>query len=356
MILRVPRVLTRVMIVGCGLLGTSCDSKRPSPDASVNASHSPPTPLILDSGTSESADAHADRMTTPESAAPQSAARADSSWPATCADLTAAPAKGKSVGHTSVVFKLELANSRKIAFKPNARRVKGRYRGEIAAVRLADALGLSAQLLPACPCTFDRRTFMASLTPDAAKLAEAELLPPNASDVHGAAIMWLDGLQFWPLEKEPLRSLVRSWLTRGQSIPDGKSDFARQASQLIVFDYVTGNWDRYSGENVGLDKAGRTVLFIDNDAAFMESPPSDSVVQNRARVQGTDRFSKSLVTALRSIGSEAHLESVLGQDGSLGPLLPRPIIDAVMRRIEETLKIIDTKIAAAGSADTLFFP
>ena len=52
------------------------------------------------------------------------------------------PRVGRSVGHTSVVFKLEFSTGSKAAYKPHAKRVEGRYRGEIAAHRFARALGI----------------------------------------------------------------------------------------------------------------------------------------------------------------------------------------------------------------------
>src|SRR6478735_5009080 len=52
------------------------------------------------------------------------------------------PIGGKSIGHTSVVFKVKLEGGLDAAFKPRSRRGNGRYRGEVAAYRLARALDL----------------------------------------------------------------------------------------------------------------------------------------------------------------------------------------------------------------------
>src|ERR1700733_15265362 len=58
--------------------------------------------------------------------------------------LTARPVRSKSVGHTSYVLKLTLEGGIVAAFKPRSRLPLGdrRYKGEIAAYRLAIALGL----------------------------------------------------------------------------------------------------------------------------------------------------------------------------------------------------------------------
>ena len=41
---------------------------------------------------------------------------------------------------------------------------------------------------------------------------------------------------------------------------------------MIVFDYLTANWDRWSGGNVAEDSANGKLLFVDNDGAFYDPP------------------------------------------------------------------------------------
>lgn len=226
------------------------------------------------------------------------------------------PRSGKSIGHTSVVFELELASGQKVAWKPRSRRGKDRYKGEVAAYRLGRALGID-NVPPACLRVFDAKDAAAALRrtgDDAAKLLEAEAIAPSGK-IPGAVIPWIDGLSFWPLEKEPLRTNVRTWLTSGAGIPPSKTELARQASTLVAFDFLTGNWDRYSGENVGLDKKGTTVLYIDNDAAFMNrrAEGTDALARNKAALERTNRFSRSFVANVRELDA-ARLTAALGDE------------------------------------------
>ncbi|MBX3264153.1 MAG: hypothetical protein KF782_31060 [Labilithrix sp.] len=282
------------------------------------------------------------------------AAAAQPSWAFGCED-EGTPRSGKSVGHTSVVFKVELSSGKKAAWKPNARRVKGRYRGEAAAFRLAQALGIP-NVPPACVRAFDANAAAAALapSPDAAKLFASEAIVEGGK-VHGVVVPWIDGLTFWPLEKEPLRSEVRAWLGAGGEIPAAKVDLARQASTLVAFDFVTGNWDRYSGENVGLDRAGSLVLYIDNDAAFMEGPPKARLAENQARLEATARFSRRLVARARAL-DEARLAAALGEEAPGRPLLSAAAVTAVAKRLAAFVAIVDAKIAAHGEDATLYFP
>jgi hypothetical protein len=328
------------LVAACGHKGSSSAS----PDAHApGASASPDASPALAATDAPSADA---------SATVDAGAR--SAWAFGCDD-TSSPLGGKSIGHTSVVFKLELSNGKKSAWKPNAKKVKGRYRGEVAAFRLAEALGID-NVPPACLRVFDASSAAAALAAndEAAKLFGAEAIVEDGK-VYGAVIPWIDGLQFWPLEKEPLRSEARTWLTAGKEIPKAKLDLARQTSTLIAFDYLTGNWDRYSGANVGMDRSGSHVLYVDNDAAFMEPPPKDSVARNKALLAATDRFSRSFVERLRALDAE-RLAATFGIEAPGRPLLSRASVAAVVRRQRELIAAVDTKVAAHGENETLYFP
>jgi hypothetical protein len=271
-------------------------------------------------------------------------------------DLVAA----KSIGHTSVVFKIELAGGKKAAWKPNSRRGKGRYKGEIAAYRLGIALGIP-NVPPACFRVFDATTVSRVLGASEAtkKLLDDEVVIERVDGdgnqgVRGAVIPWIDGLQFWPLDKEPLRSQVQGWLRVDGTIPPEQLELARQASTLALFDFLTSNWDRYSGGNVGLDKAGQTVLFIDNDAAFMAGPPKDALAKNEALVAGIDRFSRSVVERLRAL-DDAGLARTFGEETPGRALLEPAVVKGVAERRTKLLALIDRKVASTGEPRTLYF-
>jgi hypothetical protein len=338
-----PRVASRLLLVVVAV-AAGCRDPAPKPVGDSDAAR----PSIEEAG-ARAQDAPAD-------AAPEAEAvrTADATAPLAFDCEDGAPRSGKSVGHTSVVFKLELTNGKKVAWKPNAKKVRGRWRGEVAAWRLGEALGLPNVPL-ACARTFDAAAIGAALAPnaDASKLFADEAIVEGGK-VRGAIIPWIDGLQFWPLEKEPVRAEVQRWLKGANAIPEDKLDLARQASTLVAFDFLTSNWDRYSGGNVGLDATGKTVLFIDNDAAFTDGPPREQLARNRTLVDGVDRFSRGFVAKVRELGDE-RLGRVFGEAGG-GPLLPEPVLLAFAKRRAELLAIVDAKAKRSGDAETFFFP
>jgi len=193
---------------------------------------------------------------------------------------------------------------------------------------------------------------------DASELARAGATNDNVvahhGRVHGAMIPCIEGLRFWPLEAEPARREVEGWL-RDAPIPAEKLSLAAQASTLVGFDFLTSNWDRYSGANVGLDRTGARVLFIDNDAAFMEAPPREALEKNRARMLGVLRWSRGFVNHLRALDAAA-ITRVLGDEEPGRPLVSPRVVAGIAERTRVLLAHVDTQITARGEAATLFFP
>jgi hypothetical protein len=253
----------------------------------------------------------------------------------------------KSIGHTSLVFKIELANGRKAAFKPASRRGPVRYKGEIAARRLGVALGIG----PSVPRAFFR-TFAGSALASAD--GEGEMIV-RAGVVKGALVPWIDGLKFLALEQAPLSAQWKQWLVRGTTIPDDKRELARQISTLVAFDFMTANWDRWSGGNVGVDEATGALLYIDNDGAFFEVPPREGLARNERLLEGVDRFSRSFVARLRAL-DDAALAAALGEETPGAPLLSAKALAGLLQRRKALVEIVDAKANAAGDAETFAFP
>ena len=308
----------------------------------------PPPPIA------DASEASAPIIDAAVNAAPDAArdAGATGFW-ATCEGPIAELTSGKSIGHTSVVFKLEFANRKKAVFKPHSKKGPNRYKGEIAAYRLARFLNLG-HVVAACPILFPKTKVDTALAghPDAAALFSEQAIVENDA-VRGALIDWVENLGFVEFEKEPLASKWKTWLKKGASI-EGSESMARETSQLVVFDYVTGNWDRWSGGNVGQDKDKGELLFIDNDGAFFENPPKDALARNKRLLEGMDRFPAPLIERLRTV-DETNLREAFGKDGDGKPLLSAKVISAVAARAKEVLEHVDKKVAANGEAETLYF-
>jgi hypothetical protein len=257
------------------------------------------------------------------------------------------PKSVKSIGHTSVVFKLELTSGKKAVFKPSSRRGPLRYKGEIAARRLATALGLT-NVPPAYFRALEAKTLSGAP-------GSEEMIVSGTGLVKGALMPWIDHLEFIALEQVPLSAAWKQWLKKSETIPADQRDLARQVSTMVAFDFITGNWDRFSGGNVGIDRASGTLLYIDNDGAFFDVPPNEGLLRNKKLLDGIDRFSRSFITKARAADDET-LTRALGEETPGAPLLSAKALAGVTQRRKALLEIIDAKLTANGDDETYTFP
>jgi hypothetical protein len=260
----------------------------------------------------------------------------------------AQPVGGKSVGHTSVVFKLKLEGGVDVAYKPRSARGGHRYRGEVAAYRLARALSLD-NVPYATVRVFDYGAL------DRAVGREpifAEVVKESDGSVRGALIPWIKGLQLATVDQEGEIARWRAWLRAGGGLPDDQATrrVAAQISTMLAFDYVTGNWDRWSGGNVGIDREKNELLFIDNDGAFLDPVPVKEMKRGADFFQGVDLYSRAFVTALRAV----DLKAAFGEEVPGEPLLSARVVAQTEARRKAALAIIDAKIARLGETVLAF--
>ena len=266
----------------------------------------------------------------------------------------AAPRTLKSIGHTSVVFRVDFADGSRAAYKPESKRGHKRYRGEVAAFRLAKLLGLPN--VPAAGVRVFPRAALrtaASANAKALSLFDDEVVD-RGGRVYGSLVPWIDKLEFEPVESPTERTRWEKELQNGADVPADRRALDAQLSTLVVFDALTGNWDRWSGANVGIDRATGTLLFVDNDAAFFDPIPPAFKPQ-MALLHRVDRFSRSLVARLRAIDA-LELADAFGDEEPGSPLLPARVVAACEERRKQILTVVDGKIGQLGDAAVLFFP
>jgi hypothetical protein len=289
---------------------------------------------------------------TSNSPSPQPSASIDAAANPGAADTSVDPlqssdvVKAKSIGHTSFVLKLTLASGQVAGWKPRSRLPLGdrRYRGEIAASRLGAALAL-LNVPRVEPRSFAAASLRAVL-PD----FDAKALPDDDGRVRGAIWSWNPNYEIVPLEQPSARAGWEPWLTDARTpVPSNQRALARALSTLVAFDYVTGNWDRWSGGNAARDSATGTLLYVDNDGAFYDPPPADSLATQLGFLRRVVRFSRSFVGMLRAI-DEAKLHVIFGDEAPGEPLLSDRVIAEVDQRRKTVLEVVDRGLKQAGDA------
>lgn len=268
---------------------------------------------------------------------------------------TAGSRSFKPVGHSSIVLRMRTVARVTAALRVRSHQVQRGYQHEIAAYRISRLLGLDN--VP--PAVYRRATwqeirqrFHQDMLDRRGAIRRAVLWDEDDS-APGAAVYWVKGLRSIGLENQ---ARWQSWLQDGE-IPKGKAALARDLSTMVVFDFLIGNWDRFSGGNLPTDTSRQRAFLRDNDRSF--STPLlerryDKLLDGLTR---TERFSNELVRRLAALDA-ASIQSELARDPShaADPLLNGAQIADVLDRRATVLSYIAALIEEHGEDDVLFFP
>ncbi len=261
----------------------------------------------------------------------------------------------KPVGHSSVVLRMRTVARVTAALRVRSHDLERGYQYEIAAYRISRLLGLDN--VP--PAVYRRATwneirqrFHEDMLDRRGSVRRAVLWDDDGS-APGAAVYWVKGLRSVGLEK---KARWQSWLKDGE-IPQGKAALARDLSTMVVFDFLIGNWDRFSGGNLPTDSSQQRAFLRDNDRSF-STPLLERRYENLlGGLTRTERFSKDTIHHLAAL-DEASIRAELARDPSheTDPLLNAAQIADVLDRRATILSYIAALIEERGEDDVLFFP
>lgn len=270
--------------------------------------------------------------------------------------LAASPSRQfKPIGHTSVLFRMRTVSRITAGFKVESEGHENGYRAEIAAYRLSRLLELD-NVPPTIFRQATRREIQSRFHREKRhrwKSVEAETVWQPDGAVDGAASYWIKNARRG-LEKR--KGSWQAWLRVDGVIPDGQSAIARDLSTMTVFDFLVGNWDRYSGGNLLVSPDGSRAILVDHDSAFrrLNEPLYRRMLDDLMR---TERFSAEVVQHLTALDRESiKLELANDPSHRAQPLLNDAQIDAVLDRRATILSHVAALVGEHGPEQVLFFP
>jgi hypothetical protein len=259
-------------------------------------------------------------------------------------------------GGGTLSFRVELADGSRAAFKPAQTDLRTIPRKEVAAYRLNRLLGLAA-VPPAAPRMVSREEIFSHLDPDSLTSLpriRAETVFNPTGRTAGVVMYWVQGIKDSDLDTPEGIHQSMQWLTQGQPIPVDKRALAAQLSQLVVFDFLTSNPDRYSGGNMKTSADGSRLLFMDNTMSFFIEPEGNE--KTRSILHRTQRFSRQMYQALDRV-TVSELERILAQaNPDEYQILTPSEIRAVVARRDLVRRHIDGLVASYGPRNVLVFP
>ncbi|MBN1653020.1 MAG: hypothetical protein JXA30_04515 [Deltaproteobacteria bacterium] len=284
-----------------------------------------------------------------------------------------------SPGGRSVAFRLKLADGTRAFYKPEQRFSAAQWYAEVVSFYLDRALGLN-RVAP----TVSRRLPWGKMSREAEKHPRKnEVVVAEDGTVKGALIWWLPKrlvpletpagwenwvrIEPWPKwkvspcqrPKEYVDALKKQRAARGKSLallyfqaPEpGRPERGAELSDMMVFDFLTLNLDRWGGDNcnVLLHGPGGPLIFLDNGAGFSEGPARRNLMDERLRV--VQRFRRSTVDALQRFEIR-KFKDVLKRD-RLAPLLNESDLKGLEIRRRAVLKRVSDLKAQFGEEAVL---
>jgi hypothetical protein len=261
-------------------------------------------------------------------------------------------------GGMTLSLRIDFDNGSRAAFKPQQTNPQSNPRREIAAYRIDRLLGLD-RVAPAVARTFTVDEILSLIPDKAGKQRFRDEAISKDGMVTGELSWWIPVIADGKVDGYSIdsRDGIVTWkrfLRAGARIPSADRVLVMQISDMIVFDFLIDNIDRWSGNNAKTSADGRVLYFMDNTFAFGTRKRGHSKSQTYlSRVQ---TFSKRLIGKLRGLSAD-DIRSALADDlGDFDLLLTSAEIAAMMSRRQIILDYVDGLIAKHGEDKVLAFP
>lgn len=280
------------------------------------------------------------------------------------APLRGSPVTGCKLnfGGTSLSLRLDFASGGRAAFKPDQTHAQSQPRREVAAYRVDRMLGIG-HVPPAAAIVVSLQEMLTSIAPSVRGALTARIRAealPRKGQLRGAASWWIPEIKVAAMGKYPIDSTDgivtwRRYLAIDAERTPEVSAFVAQISDMVLFDFLIDNSDRWSGGNARTSPDGTILYFMDNTLAFTRNKQAHS--RTSTYLRRVKVFSRQLVDNVRRFTREDLVAALSSQeDAALAPLLNDEEVDAVMARRDLAVAYIDELILAHGADKVLAFP
>ncbi len=282
----------------------------------------------------------------------------------------------KGRGGRSLAFKITLADGTEGYFKPKQTFSAAHWYSEVAAYYLDRELELG-RVPPTTGRTFRWEELRKAAGSDS-RVSELRISEDGTLD--GAFIWWIPEA----LKRVRMGRTWERWIRVQRALPitpyqrpvDYRNDLRRrpgvreatdpsrplatepdtesrpaELSDLIVFDYLTQNVDRWGGDftNVRSRGAGGPLVYLDNGAGFWLGDQRLGLME--ARLKALQRFRRSTIDAVRALDLDRFRKGL--ESDPLAPVLTEKQLKGVAERQRAVLEHVDSMVARFGEANVL---
>lgn len=252
----------------------------------------------------------------------------------------------------SLSLKIRLKPGGKAVFKPLLRH-DFRALKEVAAFRVAKCLGLNnipPSTLKKVPLPRIQRLVEISDVNVAAALNERAAQDSTGS-LPGAVIAWIDGLDDQGIQSLGGNQAMFQLLSRSGRAAN--PILAHDAAQMVVFDYLVGNWDRFSGANFFLTPDQMGLVWLDHNNSFARL--SEGQLERLERVlRKMEWFPADLMERIEKLVVSDIKECLAEEPGNEDyPLLDESELQRLLERRRTLLARLKSLAGRFGKANVL---
>ena len=271
----------------------------------------------------------------------------------------AEPQSFTPVGSTSTVFRTQLAGMPfEAAFKTATHEREHGPLAEIGAAAVARCLGIDT-----VPPAVGRSVPLELLRAHTTGVSDAQwqeiaarLAVTKNGRVPGALIYWIPDLGDVGLNKAEGLVRAKEWLRVGGKLPAAEANLAASVSQMVGFDYIIGNFDRWSGSNTKGNADKSSVYVRDHDLALPGRLGEPLHKRLAAQMTMAERVSRGLYAYAQGLSRECiEREVARAQPEGSQEKLSEHVLSGVLDRRDGFLSHVQALRAQHGDQAVLFF-
>lgn len=252
-------------------------------------------------------------------------------------------------GGSSVSMRVKFADGKKAALKPEQTGRPTDPRSEIAGYHLDRLLGFG-RTAAVVGRRFDMGQIRAALVASKAEpafLDRLDKLVVKDGHVDAALIAWHTA----PLVEEETAPAWIAPLETREAVSKEAVPKLAEWSDLVVFDFLVDNPDRYSGGNIlRLDKGG-PIVFLDQGAAFGKGRLAQGLT-TKDKLEKVCRFRPETLDVLKKVGSSAAKDDKLGarlqKSLARDPIAP-VLDDAQLAGVDDRVRALEADVRACSA-------
>jgi len=273
----------------------------------------------------------------------------------------AEPLSFRPVGSTSTVFRTKLADQPfEAAFKAATLDREHGPLAEVGAAAVARCLGMHTvppAVARSVPLDFLRRHVEGVTDAQWQEIAARFQVEKNGR-VQGAFIYWIPDLGDVGLNKEAGLARAREWLRIGGVLPQADASLAASVSQMVGYDYIIGNFDRWSGSNTKGNADKTSVYVRDHDLALPGKLGEPLHKRIASQMLVAERVSRAFFAYAQGLSRDCIVREVtLAQPDAPGvERLNDRVIAGILDRRDGFLSHVEALRVQHGDEAVLYFP